>query len=65
MTKWEYKLERFDLAVQSGGYKGVEATLNVAGAEGWEYVEVREVGVAGQIQSYPFIVLRRSVSVEA
>lgn len=56
--KWKYELERLDLAVEQGGFKGVEAKLNERGADEWEYVGVQTIGGQG-IQARDYIIFRK------
>ena len=43
MQRWEYRIETWPL-MESGGSKPLKETLNKAGSQGWELVNV--VGVA-------------------
>lgn len=59
MTKWQYKVERFDL-MHNNSYSILENVLNARGEEGWELLGVHMLPSGGEAPDLPFAILKRS-----
>jgi hypothetical protein len=57
MTKWEYKVERFD-QMHGGSHYALENVLNERGGEGWDFLGVQLIPVQGS-SDLPYAIFKR------